>query len=549
MPKQGNAFLIPSVLTPEGRRCVVLYIPDEQQHIANFWGALLPLSQWLHWERDDDKSGKVLAKLWKTVIYDAWDRFETGDCLPDCPECPECPEEPEPEKPPKPIIGGGGVENVGRLGLTMDELEEYFMSFSLRGLLAYVDGRLCYWGGDCCGWIPIANEDGTIPAPVSGATTQAAGSMTLSEWVAAGKPAVNGLKPGSHSNPDYSTEDSVKCAKATVLVNTMRDSTGDIWGAMLAAAGGGAAGAALIAGALMTISFPVAVATAVAFVIISVVSGYGWYTVLDGLEALKEDDTIWDAMLCAMVPEMTAGTAIEGVDIETLFYWLRDKAEITPESYEYRILHSLPMSYWIEKAQFQVVDAECGCETYLPFGYVPPVSTGVVSYYKNMVETSNGANTQTKDISTTGYAAYNQSPPHGTKVGGNKFRSTFIGAAGGQYYQAIGLLVEFQDNFDLSNIKWEHSSHGTTYYDYNAELYVWKPLSNTWQEINTGTPSGESGTVTQSVGTIEDVKQAVIWMKAAFSNSSGYFEIDNVRFTGLHNGIGFIELPLGQPLP
>lgn len=446
--------------------------------------------------------------------------------------CPPDPEEPEPPEP-----------TVGTLGFTVTELEDIVMGcLNLEGSIKMENGLIKI--RTCDGWI-------TLPGMVSPlATSQTAQSLasglTYSQWLAAGKPELPDLPAVPYENPDYNTADSIKCAKATTIANTlrhylqgMRDWLDDINSNTLDFEG---VVAAVSAGYVIG-SIPGAFAMA------SLVWGMKNTapTQIAAIDANLTDSATWSEIICQTTSMMNDGTVLGSDDIDhVITNWQErdDVSELVKQA-----IYAIPISSWQAYGQQKVSTTECGCETYLPFGYVPPVSSGVVSYYKAMVETSNGANTQTKDISTTGYAAYNQSPPHGTKVAANKFRSTFIGSASGQYYQAIGLLIEFQDNFDLSQIKWEHSSHGANYTDYNAELYVWKPLANTWQEINTGTPSGEASTVVQNVGTIEDVKQAVIWMKASFGSTAGYFEIDNVRFTGLHNGIGFIDLPLGQPLP
>jgi len=76
MPNFPN-FPIPSD-TPEQTRCICLEIPDNEDWIQVFAGLLAIPSYWFNWQRDDARSGTVLAQHW-TKIYDQID-WSTMSC-------------------------------------------------------------------------------------------------------------------------------------------------------------------------------------------------------------------------------------------------------------------------------------------------------------------------------------------------------------------------------------------------------------------------------------------------------------------------------------
>jgi len=79
MPKRNGGFLVPPVINPPGRRCVQIWIPDEQTHIANFWGVLNFLTLWTEYERTGNDNGAQVANVWKEVYLSARQYFEAGE--------------------------------------------------------------------------------------------------------------------------------------------------------------------------------------------------------------------------------------------------------------------------------------------------------------------------------------------------------------------------------------------------------------------------------------------------------------------------------------
>lgn len=79
MSGRDGGWLLPADIDPE-RICVTLNIPNDQTHLAAFWGALWELTYWFNWQRDPTHKGKQVADVWKQVWYEANDAYnaQTG---------------------------------------------------------------------------------------------------------------------------------------------------------------------------------------------------------------------------------------------------------------------------------------------------------------------------------------------------------------------------------------------------------------------------------------------------------------------------------------
>jgi hypothetical protein len=60
-------FQLPDVIDPP-RRCLQINIPDNEVHILALVGAIKLLTDWFNWERDPDKLGTQVAKVWEEVF-------------------------------------------------------------------------------------------------------------------------------------------------------------------------------------------------------------------------------------------------------------------------------------------------------------------------------------------------------------------------------------------------------------------------------------------------------------------------------------------------
>ncbi len=82
MPTAGTQFSrykIPANLDPAGICCITVPVPDDPEWIAQFNGAVYRMSIQSHYERDDAKSGKVVAARWREI----WKEIQVACCSQD----------------------------------------------------------------------------------------------------------------------------------------------------------------------------------------------------------------------------------------------------------------------------------------------------------------------------------------------------------------------------------------------------------------------------------------------------------------------------------
>lgn len=65
-----NGNVLPTIVDPP-RRCITFDLPDEPQHVAAFFGAILQLAYWFNWQRDEAHTGKDVAAVWQEVFNQA----------------------------------------------------------------------------------------------------------------------------------------------------------------------------------------------------------------------------------------------------------------------------------------------------------------------------------------------------------------------------------------------------------------------------------------------------------------------------------------------
>lgn len=71
-----SRYVIPDDTSPSGIRCVTVPVPDDPQWIAQFLGAIWRLSLQTHYERDEAKSGTIVAARWRQV----WNEVQMALC-------------------------------------------------------------------------------------------------------------------------------------------------------------------------------------------------------------------------------------------------------------------------------------------------------------------------------------------------------------------------------------------------------------------------------------------------------------------------------------
>lgn len=61
-------WVLPAVIDPPRRRCYQIYVPDEPQHVAAFWGALLDLASAYKWADDPTHKARLVALVWREIV-------------------------------------------------------------------------------------------------------------------------------------------------------------------------------------------------------------------------------------------------------------------------------------------------------------------------------------------------------------------------------------------------------------------------------------------------------------------------------------------------
>lgn len=551
MPKRGNAWLIPKTIAPAGRRCVLLYIPDERDHIAAFWGCLFMLGQWVNWERDDAHSGAELAKLWRGIILDARKRFKKNQC-----------EITEPEQP-VPVVPQG--ESVGRIvsgsGLTLEELEDFYMTWSLRGQLAYVDGKLCYWNDGCCEWTPIPIVSGITPIAITKPSTE----ISLQEWEDLGEPPgiVPGVPAPPMSNSAYTGQvSSIRCAKATALIATLKDTLNPINEVCITLGGVSAWSVAEIAQALIAagLSGGWSVAAGIALAIAAVVVETSLATMAAESTQWLADEDLWVDLICTLTGALTEGETITDLDVKQLIYYFTQAIGGTPGNRPWiiKLLYTLPIFYWKELTQPDVADTDCGCETYLPRGYTPPASQEAVY---NFMQVSRIDGAGTNNVYNLPGGATLQDVLALQAIGnwdGSEADSVYAGQISSQYYSGFGIIFEFpvpskidDVHFDMTWDGASQASGGT-----RSRGYAYCPADQTWHVLGNAGAANTGNNV---------IRPAVIAFAQDVSDlfSHIYIQIGNLvntgegvkhfhatpKISGVRDSVPFLLIGEGDPIP
>jgi len=83
----NSGYLLPDNIDAPRTKCVFLCIPDDENHIAAFWGQLYELSYWWNWEGDAAKQGTLAAQVWRQIFHDSRALWECGTVTGNCDFC------------------------------------------------------------------------------------------------------------------------------------------------------------------------------------------------------------------------------------------------------------------------------------------------------------------------------------------------------------------------------------------------------------------------------------------------------------------------------
>jgi len=67
---------LPDILEPPDTICWCIELPDDEQHLAAFWGALSALGQRYSWGKPLTADSEVVAAYWRAIIQSNMESFE-----------------------------------------------------------------------------------------------------------------------------------------------------------------------------------------------------------------------------------------------------------------------------------------------------------------------------------------------------------------------------------------------------------------------------------------------------------------------------------------
>lgn len=71
---KDKGYLLPEVIDPPTVSFCIA-VPDEQRHIAAFFGAMQTLANWWVWEKDEAHTATLVAQVWRRITIDAHQAF------------------------------------------------------------------------------------------------------------------------------------------------------------------------------------------------------------------------------------------------------------------------------------------------------------------------------------------------------------------------------------------------------------------------------------------------------------------------------------------
>jgi hypothetical protein len=287
-----------------------------------------------------------------------------------------------------------------------------------------------------------------------------AGNATVDDWIGQGAPPLPEPVPSAHDNPFYQTQDSLKCAKATAIVN-------EIWnvltiGEAFRTAETISAAAAAVTGMLTPFKWQVGAGLGVANAIWGALTGTGFGEYADEMETVYENTEAKNDLICDLVDRMIAPVKLGGVFLvnrmtsEDVKVALERFTALVPHDPVVRkTLGAFPIQGWIDVVQFKVIETECGCEDYLPYEPAPTID-------------------DYPEPSTPGYWLSPTRTLAGSKGSGGGWHG--IGEIITLPYKTVGILIEVSNKSGDGNISAQSVGADTGYNpsgsEYDAQAFI-----------------------------------------------------------------------------
>lgn len=481
--------------------------------------------------------------------------------------CPECPE-PEQPPPPPPQAGGPSPE-MGRLGLTLEQLEDFFIMGSfLRGQLAWINGKLHFASDGCDGWCEVPVISGSSPSGLTPEAIKALtqGTLSLDGWIEAGSPPIAEVGNLMHDNPIYTTDSSLKCAKATAIVNEMwnviagfREMADELGGTTITVSGVAGLIAAIFSGGW-------SIAISIVGAIVGFLLDIPMADLSVRLASVEGNTVSKEELICDLVERMEPTVNLSGLllnkmtakDVQTA---LERFEEIVPHHQNVRdILGFFPIDSWIEVVSKQVVSTECGCDDFLPHGYTPPDLQGAIFNFDEMVYamTINSSTLPLNDLAGLPFELLPLSPDSGQRLGIDNYRTTYSGAdnAGGaaNKYTTLAVLYQFSEPTDIDELRFDVALNNAptgAFQQLHRAVATFVPASGWGVHRSGGGADGGGGIVlANGMGNIVTIARTgvtfmVFVVRTRNTDPTLFATITNIVLDGNIGGAGFMAIEEG----
>lgn len=294
------------------------------------------------------------------------------------------------------------------------------------GVMRYDQVKKIMLFKDGCDWLPV-------PASAIGS----AGSGGADEWD--GQAPIPDADEVPHDNPLYTTMDSMRCAKATALVN-------EIWNVLAVYEGIDEVSTfAMALEVIAGIFAPAIVSVQVVTNLLLMLSRYGEDVVLPELEGIWEDTELKNNLICLLTDQMEAPkrlgsfelfgqpillNALTATDVKSAVDAF--EAATPDKDIAHNWIGLFPISSWLEIVTPKIPSTDCGCETYAPPPVIPEGSgTLLVSVVKHWGFDSSPAYPDNPD------SLFLQTPLSGNKIDGQTYETVDLPASD----DGLGLLV------------------------------------------------------------------------------------------------------------